>query len=155
MIQVGDHLPKGQLVEFESQAGKSSPKIFNASEAVKGKKIAILALPQIPSRSAVKRVEACKEKGVEEVWCLVGQDPALVAAWNKELQAWSAKIRLMSDGNGVYVQALGLSGEPGVAGNAAYHSSLLVEDGIVKQFDVDVGARPDASNDERPAVQAA
>jgi len=112
-------------------------------------------LPHTLSRNAANRVEVCTAQGVDEVWCLVGQDPAFVAAWKKELQALTGKIRLVSDGNGVYVQALGLSGELGMAGNAAYHSSLLVDDGIVKQFDVDVSARPDASNDEKPAAQAA
>src|SRR5690606_1330309 len=93
MIQVGDHLPKGQLVEFESEGGKSSPKIFSSSDAAKGKKIAILALPHTLSRNAANRVEVCTAQGVDEVWCLVGQDPAFVAAWKKELQALTGKIR--------------------------------------------------------------
>ncbi len=155
MIQVGAHLPKGQLVEVGSQGGKSGPQVFNVGDAAKGKKLAILALPRTFSRNAVKRIETCREQGVDEVWCLIGQDPAFVAAWSKELQGLSGKVRLVSDGNGVYVQALGLSAETGVAGNAAYHSSLLVDNGIVKQFDVDASGRPDAANDGKSVAQAA
>ncbi len=156
MIQVGNHLPQGQLVEFvENQEGKSGPQVFNAGDAAKGKKIAVLALPLTFSGNALQRIEACSRQGIEEIWCFVGQDPAFVAAWRKKLQALSGKLRLVSDGNGVYVQALGLSAEPGVAGNATYRSSLLVDDGIVKRFDVDVSIRPDASNDGKAVAQAA
>jgi len=155
MIQVGDHLPQGQLVEFTSQSGKSAPQILNVSDSASGKKIAVLALPRVPSKNVLKRVEACRDQGVDEVWCMGGQDPAFVAAWERELKKLSGKIRLMSDGNGVYVQALGLSGEPEMAGNAAYRSSLLVDGSIVTQFNVDVSIRDEAANDGSPVVRAA
>lgn len=154
MIQVGDRLPEGQLVEYiETEAGKSGPQIFNVSDTVKGKKIAVLALPRTFARNVLKRVEACKEQGAEEVWCLGGQDPAVMASWSRELKS-TGKVRIMADGSGVYTQALGLSADYRFAGNAASRSSLLVEDGIVEQINVD-GGWSKASNDEKLVAQAA
>lgn len=154
MIQVGDHLPNGQLVELiEAEGGKSGPQTLVVSEAVKGKKIAMLALPRTCTRSFLPRVQACKGQGAEEVWCLGGQDPSIMTAWARELKA-AGRVRLMADGSGVYTQALGLSADYRFAGNAASRSSLLVEDGVVKELNVD-GGRADASNDEKRVAQAA
>jgi peroxiredoxin len=155
MIQVGDHLPQGQLVEFiEIEGGKLGPKILNVSDSVKGKRIAILALPRTFTRDTLKRVEACKEQGADEVWCLGGQDPSIMAAWSRDLKA-AGKVRLMADGSGVYSQALGLSADFGAAGSAATRSSLLTENGVVKQLNVDTGGRLQASNDDMLVAQAA
>ena len=155
MIQVGDHLPQGQLVEFiETEGGKFGPKILNVSDSVKGKKIAVLALPRTFARDTLKRVEACKEQGADEVWCLGGQDPSIMAAWSRGLKA-AGKVRLMADGSGVYSQALGLGADFGAAGSAASRSSLLTEDGVVKQLNVDAVGRLQASNDDLLVAQAA
>ena len=155
MVQVGDHLPEGQLVEFiEAESGKLGPQLVDIGGSLKSKRVAILALPRVFARSVSTRVQACKEQGAEEVWCLGGQDPAIMAAWNRELRALG-KVRLMADGSGVYTQALGLSADYAAAGNAASCSSLLVEDGIVKQTNVDAEGRGAASNDEKLVAQAA
>jgi peroxiredoxin len=155
MIQVGDHLPQGQLVEFiEIEDGKLCPIILNVSDSVKGKRIAVLALPRTFARDTLQRVEACKEQGADEVWCLGSQDPSIMAAWSCNLKA-AGKVRLMTDGSGVYSQALGLSADSGAAGSAAIRSSLLTEDGVVRQLNVDAGGRRQASNDDMLVAQAA
>lgn len=155
MVQVGDHLPQGQLVEFtEASDGKLASRLFDISESVKGKQIVILALPKAFSRQVSQRIEAARSQDADEIWCLGGQDPAVMALWCRELKS-AGGVRLVTDGSGVYSQALGLSAEYAAAGNAASRSSLRVEDGIVKQLNVDAPGTAEASNDERVLAQAA
>lgn len=155
MIQLGDHLPQGQLVEFtETQDSRLGSRLFDVSDSVKGKKIAMLALPRTFTAQVGQRIEAARRQETDEIWCLGGQDPAVMALWSRELKS-ARDVRLMSDGSGVYSQALGLSAECAAAGNAASRSSLLVEDGIVKSLNVDAAGKTEASNDERRVAEAA
>lgn len=87
MVQVGDHLPEGQLVEFiETEGGKFCPTLLDVSDSVKGKRIAILAVPTAFHPDYLKQAEACKQAGAEEIWCIGVNDPMAMGKWNRGRQ---------------------------------------------------------------------
>jgi peroxiredoxin len=79
-IKVGDTLPEATLTEFieiEGNGCSVGPNAFKVADMVKGKKIALFALPgaftptcsaqHVPSYLA--DYDALKAKGVDEIWC--------------------------------------------------------------------------------------
>jgi len=117
-IQVGQSLPEATLYEFihEETAGCAlGPNAFKVSVLVKGKKIAILALPgaYTPTCSAkhlpgfVEHAAAFKAKGVDEIWCVSVNDAFVMGAWGKEQGAHGA-VRMMADGSAEFTRAIGM-----------------------------------------------
>ena len=147
-IKAGDRLPDGKLaesVEFDA-ACPLPPKDLVVSEAVKGKKIVIFAIPGAftPTCSAkhvpgyLANMDALKAKKVDEVWCVATNDGFVMAAWGKDQKA-IGKIRFLGDGSGAWTKALGLELDL-TARNMGVRSqrySMLVEDGVVKTLNVE------------------
>ena len=159
-IQVGERLPEGQLTEYldtETEGCKLGPNKFNVSDLVKGKKIAVFAVPGAftPLCSAqhlpgyLKHAEQFKEKGVDEIWCIAVNDPFVMGAWGREQKA-TGVVRMMADGSGVYTKALGLEMDLSKfgMGTRSQRYSMLVEDGVVKQLNVEAPGKFDVSNAE-------
>lgn len=154
MTQVGDRLPEGQLVEFiETEGGKLSSKLFNVSDSVKGKKIAVVAVPTAFQPDYLKRVQAGREAGADEIWCIGPNDPFAAATWSSHLKE-AGKIRMVADGSGVYSKALGLEVACSNAGGSA-RSSMLIDDGIVKRVNLQATDKFAASNDESNLARVA
>jgi peroxiredoxin len=160
-IKVGDKLPDGKLMEsteFDSATSCAMPpKEVNVGEAVKGKKIAIFGLPgaYTPTCSAkhvpgyVQHLGELKARGIDEVWCVSVNDGYVMAAWGKELGALG-KVRMLGDGNGDFVRALGLDKDSSKAGmgTRAQRFSLLADNGIVKQINVEAPGKFEVSDAE-------
>ena len=148
-IKVGDKLPEGTLQEFIEVEGNGctvGPNTFKVEDMVKGKKIAIFALPGAftPTCSAkhvpsyMENLDALKQKGVDEVWCLSVNDPFVMGAWSRDQKA-GGKIRFMADGSAEYTRKLGLTldlTQRGL-GLRSNRYSMLVDDGVVKQLNVE------------------
>ena len=158
MIKVGDRLPDGKLseaTEFDAAAGcPMNPQDYSVAEAVKGKKIAIFALPgaYTPTCSAkhvpsyVANYDKLKAKGVDEIWCVATNDAFVMGAWGRTQKA-GGKVRMMADGSGIWTKALGLeldltARNMGVRSN---HYSMLVQDGVVKTLNVEAPGKFDVS----------
>jgi peroxiredoxin len=159
-IKIGDTLPEGTLSEFvevETEACALGPNTFNVQELVKGKKIAIFGLPGAftPTCSAkhvpgyVQHADQFKAKGIDEIWCIAVNDAFVMGAWGREQQA-TGIVRMMGDGNAAYTKALGLDADFSKfgMGTRSQRYSLLVEDGVVTQLNVEQGGKFEVSNAE-------
>jgi len=159
-IKIGDRLPEGNLKEFievESEGCSLGPNTFNVADLVKGKKIAVFGLPgaYTPTCSAkhvpgyIENAKALKSKGVDEIWCISVNDAFVMGAWGREQKA-TGIVRMMAYGNAAFTKALGLDAdfsEHGM-GTRSQRYSMLVEDGVVKQLNVEQGGKFEVSNAE-------
>lgn len=159
-IKIGDRLPEGTLSEFIETASEGcslGPNTFNVSDLVKGKKIAIFGLPgaYTPTCSAqhvpgyIGHFDQLKAKGIDEIWCISVNDAFVMGAWGREQKA-DGKVRMMADGNAAYSKALGLDADFSKfgMGTRSQRYSMLVEDGVVKQLNVEAPGKFAVSNAE-------
>jgi len=146
MIKIGDQLPDGTLTEFietETAGCTIGPNVFKVADLVKGKKIAIFGLPGAftPTCSAkhvpgyVANFDKLKAKGVDEVWCISVNDAFVMDAWGRDQKA-IGKVRMMADGSADYTRKLGVELDLTARGMGLRMNrfSMLVDNGIVKQF---------------------
>lgn len=166
MIKVGDKLPDGVLSEFietETAGCSIGPNNFNVSDMVKGKKIAVFGLPGAftPTCSAkhvpgyVANYDALKAKGVDEIWCVSVNDAFVMGAWAKD-QKTGGKVRMLGDGSAAWTKALGLEFDLTAKGMGVrmQRFSMLVEDGVVKTFNLEGPGKFEVSNAETMLAQA-
>jgi len=160
-IKVGDRLPDGKLsesTEFDEAAGcPMPPKDVSVSEAAKGKKVVILAIPgaYTPTCSAkhlpsyVKNYDKLKSKKVDEIWCVAVNDAFVMAAWGRDQKA-GGKVRMLGDGSGNWTKALGLELDLSARnmGLRSQRYSMLVEDGVVKKLNVEAPGKYEVSGAE-------
>jgi glutaredoxin/glutathione-dependent peroxiredoxin len=159
-IKIGDHLPEGTLSEFievASEACAIGPNTFSVADLAKGKKIAIFGLPGAftPTCSAqhvpgyVQHADAFKAKGVDEIWCISVNDAFVMGAWGRDQKA-TGIVRMLADGNAEFSKALGLDADFSKfgMGTRSQRYSALVEDGVVKQLNVEQGGKFEVSNAE-------
>ncbi|MGD2140347.1 MAG: peroxiredoxin [Burkholderiales bacterium] len=155
-IKVGDRFPGGKIWEFieeETPGCALGPNEFDVEEQMKGKRIALFALPgaYTPTCSAkhlpgyVEKADELKKK-VDEIWCLSVNDPFVMGAWGRQNDA-NGKVRMISDGNGELTKALGLQLDltsRGI-GMRSQRYSMLIEDGVVKSLNVEDGGKFEVS----------
>ena len=160
-IKVGDRLPDGKLsesTEFDEAAGcPMPPKDVSVSEAAKGKKVVIFAIPgaYTPTCSAkhlpsyVKSYDKLKAKKVDEIWCVATNDAFVMAAWGRDQKA-GGKVRMLGDGSGNWTKALGLELDLSARnmGMRSQRYSMLVEDGVVKKLNVEAPGKYEVSGAE-------
>lgn len=165
-INVGDRLPEGMLQEFiEVEGGGCTigPNTFKVEDLVKGKKIAIFALPGAftPTCSAkhvpsyLENFHALKAKGVDEIWCLAVNDAFVMGAWSRDQKA-GGKIRFMADGSADYAKKLGLTLDLTARGMGMRSNrySMLVDNGVVKSLNVEAPGKFEVSGGDTMLKQA-
>ena len=149
-IKVGDRVPDGKLsetTEFDSATQCAmAPKEVNVADALKGKKVAIFGLPgaYTPTCSAkhvpsyVSNRDQLMAKGVNEIWCVATNDGFVMAHWGRDQKALG-KIRFLGDGSAAWTKALGLELDLNARGMGTrmQRFSMLVDDGVVKQLNVE------------------
>jgi len=157
MIKIGDRIPDATLTESTEfgEACPIGPQKVSVAEATKGKRIVIFGLPgaYTPTCSAkhvpgyVKHLDALKAKKVDEVWCISLNDGFVMAAWGRDQKA-IGKVRFLGDGNGELSKKLGLDVDLSVAGlgTRLQRCSLLVDDGVVKQLNVEAPGKFEVSD---------
>ena len=159
-IKVGDRLPEGTLTELitdERPGCTVGPNAFKVEDLVKGKKIAIFAVPGAftPTCSAkhvpsyVQNADKLKAKGVDEIWCVAVNDAFVMGAWGKD-QKVDNKVRMLADGSAVYTKALGLELDlvPRGMGVRSQRFSMLVDNGVVKALHVEAPGKYEVSDAE-------
>ena len=159
-IKVGDRLPEGRLtecVEFDGQGCPVNPKDLSVQDLVKGKKIVIFGLPGAftPTCSAkhvpgyVANYDALRKKGVDEIWCISVNDAFVMGAWGRE-QKSGGKVRMLGDGQADYAKKLGLEVDMTARGwgTRSRRYSMLVDDGVVKQVNVEEPGKFEVSGAE-------
>ena len=159
-IKVGDTLPDATLMEFIEVEGNGcsvGPNAFKVSDIVKGKKIAIFGLPgaftptcsaqHVPSYLA--NYDALKAKGVDEIWCLSVNDAFVMGAWARDQKA-AGKERMLADGSADFTRKLGLELDLTARGMGVrmQRFSMVVDNGVVKQLNVEAPGKFDVSGAE-------
>ncbi len=140
-IAVGDRLPDVTLVKATAEG----PEKVQSAEYFSGKTVALFSVPGAftPTCSArhlpgyVEKADELKAKGVDEIVGTAVNDAFVMGAWNKA--AGSDDITMLADGNGEFAEAVGLTmdGSGFGLGKRGQRYSMLVEDGVVKQLNVE------------------
>ncbi len=156
-IKVGDRLPDVQL----SLATPEGPVPVKSSEFFAGKKVALFAVPgaYTPTCSArhlpsyVEKAAELKAKGVDEIVATSVNDAFVLGAWNKE--QGSEDIIMLADGNGEFAKCLGLEmdGAKFGMGQRSQRYSMVVNDGVVEQLNVEAPGEYRASSAEHMLEQ--
>ena len=158
-IQVGDRVPEATLTESTKfgDACPLSPEPVAVTEALKGKRVVIFGLPGAftPTCSGkhlpgyVAHLDRLKAKQVDELWCVSVNDGYVMAVWGRDQKA-DGKIRMLGDGNASWSKALGLDvdSSAGGMGIRMRRFSMLVEDGVVKQFNLEQPLKFEVSDAE-------
>jgi peroxiredoxin len=149
MLKVGDKLPAGMLQEYVEVEGNGctiGPNPVDIAKATAGKTIAIFGLPGAftPTCSAkhvpgfVTNADQLKAVGVDEIWCISVNDSFVMGAWGREQKA-TGIVRMMADGNAAFAKALGLDADFSKfgMGTRSQRYSMLVDDGVVKQLNIE------------------
>jgi len=131
-----------------------SQQYIKAEDLVKGKRIALFALPGAftPTCSAkhlpgyVEKADQLKEK-VDEIWCLSVNDAFVMGAWGREHGA-TGKVRMIADGNGEITRALGLEMDLRARGIGvrSQRYSMLLDNGLVKTLNIEAPGKFEVSD---------
>ena len=151
-IQVGDRLPDVPL----AIATAEGPQPTTSGEYFRGKRVALFAVPgaYTPTCSArhlpsyVDKAQDLKGAGIDEIACISVNDPFVMAAWGKS--DGSEDITMLADGNGEFAEAVGLSmdGSKFGMGKRSQRYSMIVDDGVVEQVNVEAPGEYRASSAE-------
>ena len=141
-IKVGGKIPSVTLMQMKG----GSPKPVKTDELFAGKKVVVFALPGAftPTCSAkhlpgfVHHAAAIKSKGVDAIACISVNDVFVMGAWGDQ-QGAGEKVMMLADGNGELTAALGLEMDATKygMGTRSQRFSMLVEDGVVKQLNIE------------------
>jgi peroxiredoxin len=151
-INVGDRLPDVTL----TVATPDGPEQTTTGEFFGGRRVALFAVPgaYTPTCSArhlpsyVDKASDLKAKGVDEIACISVNDPFVMSAWGKA--DGSSDITMIADGNGAFADAVGLSMDASKfgMGKRSQRYSMLVNDGVVEQLNVEAPGEYRASGAE-------
>ena len=140
-ISVGDKIPDVKLVKVTEDG--SQP--VQSAEYFAGRRVALFSVPGAftPTCSArhlpgfVEKADDLAAKGIDEIACTAVNDAFVLSAWNKS--GGSESITMLADGNGEFASALGLEmdGTPFGMGKRGQRFSLVVNDGVVEQVNVE------------------
>lgn len=141
-IKVGDKVPSTTLMEMKSGA----PQPVKTDDLFAGRKVALFALPGAftPTCSAkhlpgfVQHADDLKKKGVDAIACISVNDPFVMDAWGKSLNA-TGKVTMLADGSAEFAKAAGLNLDLTGRGMGmrSHRYSMVVDDGVVKKLDVE------------------
>lgn len=142
-ISIGDTLPDVTMVKATAEG----PQQVQSSDYFAGKKVALFSVPGAftPTCSAkhlpgfVEKAGELKEKGVDEIVGTAVNDAFVMGAWNQA--AGSDDITMLADGNAEFVEAVGLTMDAAGfgMGTRGQRFSMVVNDGVVEQLNVEDG----------------
>ena len=141
-ISVGDRLPKTTLIKATAEG----PQPVDSEAYFGGRRVALFSVPGAftPTCSArhlpgfVERAEELQAKGVDEIACTAVNDAFVLQAWSDSAAA-DGKVTMLADGNGDFVRELGLGmdGSKFGLGQRGQRVSMIVNDGVVEQLNVE------------------
>ena len=151
-IQVGERLPDVPL----TIATSDGPKPTTSGEYFAGKRVALFAVPGAftPTCSArhlpsyVEKAQDLKSQGIDELACISVNDPFVMSAWGE--RDGSQDITMIADGNGAFADAVGLAmdGSKFGMGTRSQRYSMIVDDGVVEQLNIEAPGEYRASSAE-------
>ena len=141
-IKVGDKLPN---VTFRVMTSEG-PKPRTTDEVFKGKKVALFAVPgaftptcsNLHMPSFLNNLDGFKKKGVDTVAVVSVNDAFVMKKW-AEASGGDGKIDFLADGSGDFAKGVDmvLDASANGLGIRSKRYSMLVEDGVVKKFNVE------------------
>jgi peroxiredoxin len=141
-IKVGDKLPEATFKVMK----EGKPADLTVAELTAGKKVALFAVPGAftPTCSArhlpgyKEKAAEFRAKGVDAIACVAVNDVFVMNALGKDQQVGEDVI-MLADGNGAFAKAIGLvlDGSGFGMGSRSQRYSMIVEDGVVKQLNVE------------------
>ncbi len=163
-IKIGEKVPNATLYESLEMADAcpAPPARVSVAEAAAGKRVVCFGLPGAFTATCsahhlpgyLEHLDELRAKGVDEVWCLSVNDGAVMAAWGRDRKA-TGKIRMLGDGSAEFVKKLGLEVDLSAAGMGvrSQRFSMLLEDGVVKQLNVEKPREFEVSDAETMLTQ--
>ena len=148
MIKVGDRLPDAT---FKVRNGDGYGDATTA-EVFGGKKIVLFAVPGAftPTCSAnhlpgyIENHAEILAKGVDGIAVVSVNDHHVMNAWAKA-SGGEGKIRFLADGAAAFTKAIGMDMEMGPLGLRSKRFSMIVEDGVVRQLNLETGPGAEVS----------
>jgi len=141
-IKVGDKIPQSTFTKMTDHG----PEAVDSESYFAGRKVALFSVPGAftPTCSArhlpgyVEKAEQFKAKGVDEIACTAVNDAFVLGAWSKSGNA-NDTVTMLADGNGDFAEAVGLTmdGSKFGMGKRGQRYSMLIEDGVVTQLNVE------------------
>ena len=141
-IKIGDHLPQAtfRVMTPEGPAARSTDDLF------RGRKVVLVAVPGAFTPTCdrnhlpgyVQRADEIKATGIDAILVTAVNDVFVLKAWAQSAGS-DGKVEMLSDGNGDFAKALGLSfdGSGFGLGTRSQRYSMIVEDGVVKSLNVE------------------
>jgi peroxiredoxin len=159
-IKVGDRIPEGKFTQMTD----NGPEPLTTADLFGGKKVALFSVPGAftPTCSAkhlpgfVEQAAALKAKGVDTIACMAVNDVFVMSAWGKSASVGD-RILMLADGNGEYAAALGLEMDASGfgMGKRGQRFSMVVDDGVVTQLNVEAPGKFEVSSAEAMLSQLA
>ena len=158
-IQVGERLPDVPL----TIATADGPQPTTSSDYFKDKRVALFAVPgaftptcsvrHLPS--FVEKAGEIKGQGIDEIACISVNDPFVMAAWGQ--RDGSEEVTMLSDGNGEFAEATGLGMDASKfgMGKRSQRYSMIVDDGVIEQLNIEAPGEYRASSAENMLDQLA
>jgi peroxiredoxin len=141
-IKVGDRIPEATITRVTDDGAQP----VTTAELFGGRTVALFSVPGAftPTCSArhlpgfIENSSTIRGKGVDEIVCISVNDAFVMGAWGKAAGT-AGKVTMAADGNGDFVKALGLSMDASKFGMGlrGQRFSMLVEDGVVTQLNVE------------------
>jgi peroxiredoxin len=141
-IKVGDAIPEARLTRMTAQG----PAPMGTNEVFAGKKVVLFSVPgaftptcsnkHLPSYTA--NADKIKAKGIDSIVCLAVNDVFVMDAWGKSHDVGD-KVLMLADGNADLTKKLGLELDASGfgMGTRGQRFSMIVEDGVVKELNVE------------------
>ena len=140
-IAIGDNIPEANLMVM----GANGPEGVSTADLFGGKKVLMFAVPGAftPGCSMthlpgyVANADKIKAAGVDTIVCMSVNDAFVMGAWGKAQNA--DEILMLADGNGEFAKAVGLTmdGSAFGLGERSQRYSMIVDDGVVTQLNVE------------------
>jgi peroxiredoxin len=141
-IKVGEKLPNATFRVMTAEG----PRPRTTDEVFKGKVVALFAVPgaftptcsNLHMPSFLNNAAAIKAEGVDTIAVTGVNDVFVMEAWKKAAGA-EGKIDFLADGNGEFAKAIDMAfdGSANGLGTRSKRYSMVVEDGVVKTFNIE------------------
>jgi peroxiredoxin len=144
------------------QMTDKGPAAVSTAELFAGKKVVLFGVPGAftPTCSNkhlpgyVRDADAIRAKGVDLIACVAVNDAFVMDAWG-QAQGAAGKVLMLADGNGELTKKLGLETDASKygMGQRGRRFSMILEDGVVKELNVEAPGEFMVSSAEATACQ--
>ena len=157
-IKVGDTLPRMKLMAIDQEGSHE----VLTEDLFRDKLVVLFAVPGAftPTCSNkhlpgfLQNAEAFLAKGVDLICCIAVNDAFVMSAWAAD-QKVGGKVVMLADGSAQFTRAMGLEMDASKfgMGSRSQRYSILVDDGVAKEINVEAGGEFKVSSAEYMLAQ--